>query len=289
MMIAHFKYTHIDLWDFVDNGNHIPYDVELNEIHGSQWTEEQKQIFMLNSKALDVLSCALSEEVYTKVLEELVGTLKVHEQELQQDEGTKKGKYLALNAYKLKKVPLSKEFSSRPSSKSVSKALSMDNSSNKEFEEESNEDDELALISRKIRKMWKNKSRSKWKNSSKKSSIICYECKKPRHFKSECLKLEKSKDKYKHYMSKDKKGLMSTWENLDDTTFDEEGEEEAKLCLMAYTTYEESESKQNEINLNYHESLKKTYHKLFLSLSIISKAYKNLQKSLRNCPKITIN
>jgi len=90
-------------------------------------------------------------------------------------------------------------------------------------------------------------------------------------------------------MSKDKKGLMSTWENLDDTTFDEEGEEEAKLCLMAYTTYEESESKQNEINLNYHESLKKTYHKLFLSLSIISKAYKNLQKSLRNCPKITIN
>ncbi|KAL5165271.1 hypothetical protein HKD37_18G050421 [Glycine soja] len=155
MMIAHFKYTHIDLWDFVDNGNHIPYDVELNEIHGSQWTEEQKQIFMLNSKALDVL-------------EELVGTLKVHEQELQQDEGTKKGKYLALNAYKLKKVPLSKEFSSRPSSKSVSKALSMDNSSNKEFEEESNEDDELALISRKIRKMWKNKSRSKWKNSSKK-------------------------------------------------------------------------------------------------------------------------
>jgi len=67
MMIAHFKYTHIDLWDFVDNGNHIPYDVELNEIHGSQWTEEQKQIFMLNSKALDVLSCALSEEVYTKV------------------------------------------------------------------------------------------------------------------------------------------------------------------------------------------------------------------------------
>jgi len=42
-------------------------------------------------------------------LEELVGTLKVHEQELQQDEGIKKGKSLALNAQKVKKVPSFKE------------------------------------------------------------------------------------------------------------------------------------------------------------------------------------
>ena len=41
-MIAHFESIHINLWDVVENGNHIPYDVELNEIPMSQWMEEQK-------------------------------------------------------------------------------------------------------------------------------------------------------------------------------------------------------------------------------------------------------
>ena len=31
-IIAHFESIHIDLWDMVENGNHIPYDDELNEI-----------------------------------------------------------------------------------------------------------------------------------------------------------------------------------------------------------------------------------------------------------------
>ena len=100
----------------------------------------------------------------------------------------------------------------------------------------------MAFISRKIRKMWKNKSGPEWKNSSKKvfklkedrekSSVICYKCNKPGHFKSERLELEKSKDK---------KSLMSTWEDLDDTTSDEEGEKEINLCLMVDTTSEELE------------------------------------------------
>ena len=100
----------------------------------------------------------------TMSLEEPVGTLKVHEQELQQDEGIKKGKSLALSAQKAKKAPSSEESSSRPLSKSVSKALSMENSSEEEFDE----DDELAFISTKIRKMCKNKSGSRLKKSSKK-------------------------------------------------------------------------------------------------------------------------
>ncbi|KAH1069198.1 hypothetical protein GYH30_006691 [Glycine max] len=115
--------------------------------------------------------------------------------------------------------------------------------------------------------MWKSKRGSKWNNSSKKvfkerkdkenSSIICYECKKPGHFKSECPNLEKSKDKKKYYKSKEKKGLMSTWEDLDDTLSDEEGEEEANLCLMANTTFRESKSDQkDEVDFNDPKSLK---------------------------------
>ena len=39
------------MWDVVDNGNHILFDEELNEIPRNQWTEEKKQRFLLNSKA----------------------------------------------------------------------------------------------------------------------------------------------------------------------------------------------------------------------------------------------
>ena len=184
-------------------------------------------------------------------LKKLIGILKVHEKELQQDEGVNKGKSLAPNTQKARKAPSSKKSLFRSSSKSVSMALSVDNSSNDESKQESEEDNELTFVSRKIRKMWKNKSGSRWKNSSmkvfkekkdkEKSSIIGYECKKPRHFKLECPKLEKSKDKYKHYKSKEKKNLMSIGEDLDDTTSNEDKEEEVNLCLMDDTTSEELE------------------------------------------------
>ena len=62
------------------------------------------------------------------------------------------------------------------------------------------------------------------------------------HFKSECLDLEKSKDNKKYFKSKDKKILMSAWEDLDSTSYDKEEEEEANICLMADTTFEEFES-----------------------------------------------
>ena len=74
--------------------------------------------------------------------EKLVGALKVHEQELQHDEGPKREKSLALNSQKHKKVSLSKEKASRSSSK----ALKDDDSFDEEFEEEYDED-ELTFIS----------------------------------------------------------------------------------------------------------------------------------------------
>ncbi|KAH1260697.1 hypothetical protein GmHk_02G003764 [Glycine max] len=120
--------------------------------------------------------------------------------------------------------------------------------------------------------MWKNKSGLR-PNSSKK--LV--------HFKSKCLKLEKSKDKYKHYKSK---SLMSSWEDMDNTPFNEKVEGEANLCLMDDTTSEESESEQEKVDLDDPKSLRQTYHKLLSNSSIISKAYK---KNLRNYPKIILN
>ena len=134
---------------------------------------------------------------------------------------------------------------------------------------------------------WKNSSRSvpKEKKDKEKSSIIFYECKKLLHFKFECPELEKSQDKKKHFKTKEKKGLMSTWEDLDDTSSNEE-EEEVNLCLIANTTSEEFESDQeDEVNLDDPESLKKAYHELLSNSSILSKAYKNLQKDFKNLSK----
>ena len=67
-----------------------------------------------------------------------------------------------------------------------------------------------------------------------KSSIVGQECKKPRYFKSEYPNLEKSENKKKFFKTKEKKGLMSMWEDMDDTSFDEE----ANICLMTDITSE---------------------------------------------------
>jgi len=66
-MISHFESIHINPWDVVENANRIPYDVEFNEIPQSQWMKEQKQRFLLNSKARNTLLCVLFKEEYTKV------------------------------------------------------------------------------------------------------------------------------------------------------------------------------------------------------------------------------
>ncbi|KAG4921627.1 hypothetical protein JHK82_050590 [Glycine max] len=155
-------------------------------------------------------------------LEELVGILKVDKQELAQDERTKKGKSLALTTQRPKCNSASKE--------SSSKALAINDALEEEYDDDDSdeEDEKLSLITRKIRKMWKNKNSSRFNSFSKrsfhkkeKSAIICYECKKPGHFKNKFFKSKK-------------KSLMSTWEDLD-----EDNEEEANLLLDASSNDED--------------------------------------------------
>lgn len=58
--------------------------------------------------------------------------------------------------------------------------------------------------------------------------MLCYECKKPCHFKVECLQL---KDKKKFFKMKSK-NLMGTQEDLDSSKEEETGEE-ANLCIWS--------------------------------------------------------
>ena len=59
LMISHFEYIRKDWWDVVENIDYIPYSDQLNEI--------PKLRFFLNTKAMNVMVCAFSEEEYKKV------------------------------------------------------------------------------------------------------------------------------------------------------------------------------------------------------------------------------
>ncbi|RDX82208.1 hypothetical protein CR513_37015, partial [Mucuna pruriens] len=106
-------------------------------------------------------------------MEELLGTLKLRE-----NKGQKKGKSIALKGQKAPKG-------------SLSKALKVKESSNEAYEKEGSDEDEFSFILGKIHSMWKKIGGSKWKKcqrsspkkSKAKSQVVCYKCKKPRHFK----------------------------------------------------------------------------------------------------------
>ncbi|KAG5054364.1 hypothetical protein JHK85_006874 [Glycine max] len=104
-----------------------------------------------------------------------------------------------------------------------------------------------------------------------KSFIVCNECKKPEHFKSECPDLEKNQDMKKFFSTKEKKGLMK------------EDDEEANIWMMADITFEGFELYQkDEVNFDDPKSLRKAYHELLSYSYIVSKAYKNLRRDFKN-------
>ncbi|EOY08823.1 Uncharacterized protein TCM_024059 [Theobroma cacao] len=110
---------------------------------------------------------------------------------------------------------------------------------------------ELAMVAKRFRKLmgqrdrrlakkgYKREQSSSWKNiskndSNKKEDIICYECKKPGHFRSECPMLKEETPK-KNKKSK-KAMVVATWSDSDVLSSDveeEKVERRANLCLMA--------------------------------------------------------
>ncbi|GAV59053.1 zf-CCHC domain-containing protein/UBN2 domain-containing protein [Cephalotus follicularis] len=119
-----------------------------------------------------------------------------------------------------------------------------------ENEDVSDEDEAMALITTQFKKFLKSQKGKKTfkkypqkQESTKKEEVICNECNKPGHYKSDCPKLKKKEQfKKNKEQSKKKKAMVATWSDCDYSSSDEESdEEEENIALMAIENEEEDE------------------------------------------------
>ena len=119
------------------------------------------------------------------------------------------------------------------------------------------QEEEFALLTRKFKmfvtkkKFSKNpykKDDSKDFSNKRESDIICYECKKSGHIKSECPILKKANKRFKNKS----KAMVATWSDSDDSSDDDDVEEVVNLCLMAFEdNKEEEDNEENEVSGSY--------------------------------------
>ncbi|XP_057999301.1 uncharacterized protein LOC131178357 [Hevea brasiliensis] len=273
----------VDLWDVVENGPFTPTKV-VKGVHvakpNGEWSEQEKKKVALNDKAIHVLFCTLSRSECNKLDEtisqmydrfvEIIGRIKSLGKTFTNKELIKKilrslpkewlpkvtshkdSKDLSkvqldelLENFIDYEMTLKKEQFEEPSKakKNIVFNVFSKNSSdkNEEFDEE-----ELALVTRRIRRMLcKNKKFILKRNfkkdkgeSSKKDLIICYEFNKLSHIETKCLKLKKPSKKFK------KKALKATWNESSDSKDKEIGNKVANICFMVM------EESSNEVTLS---------------------------------------
>ena len=143
-------------------------------------------------------------------------------------------------------------------------------------------DDDLALLTRKFKKFIK---RNKFKNDTenklepKKDQVICYECKKPGHYKSDCPQSKKRTSK--------KKALKATWD--DSSASEEEESNTEQVAHYALMAIREEVTNLIDADLSFDELLN-AFHDLFDECKIISRKYKLLKNKhdslVRNFDKL---
>ncbi|GAV91750.1 zf-CCHC domain-containing protein/UBN2 domain-containing protein [Cephalotus follicularis] len=141
-----------------------------------------------------------SKDLNTLPLEELLGSLMTHKMTIKNHEDDEE------------------------QDKTKKKVIAFKSSTVDSSEEES--DDEMALITRIFKKFLakkkfggKNvKKSTPSKSETKKEEIICFECNKPGHYKSECPRLKKDKKK---------RAMLATWSDSDESSSEEEENQES--------------------------------------------------------------
>ena len=126
----------------------------------------------------------------------------------------------------------------------------------KENSSDENFDDDLALLTRKFERFIK---RNKFKNDTKnkfepkKEQVICYECKKLGHFKSECPQAKRRQPK--------KKALKATWDNSS-ASEEEEPTNTEQVVHYALMAIGDEVTSSLDANLTFDE-LSNAFHELF--------------------------
>ncbi|RDX66798.1 hypothetical protein CR513_54401, partial [Mucuna pruriens] len=96
------------------------------------------------------------------------------------------------------------------------------------------------------------------------------------------MNLGKGKKTRKRNPSSKKKGLMTTWEDLD-LSLSEDEDEEGNLCLMTDTTSKDEDDE--EVTFNDLNCLQIAYQELFSNSSTLSIGYKELKKKISKLSK----
>jgi len=130
------------------------------------------------------------------------------------------------------------------------KSLAFKASENEE-DTDSDEEDEIALFTRKFRKYLK---KGKFKNSSFKNSnesSMCFNCNKPGHFKKDCPLLRQrfnpSTNDSKKFNKFKKKALAATWDDSNSSSSDEEEIEENQKAYMCFMAQDNEVSENSEL------------------------------------------
>ncbi|WRX14525.1 GAG-pre-integrase domain - like 6 [Theobroma cacao] len=224
----------------------------------------------IRSQRLTAICKAKDLNVIT--LDEICGSLLTHELELKEEEEEDKRE-------------------AKETKKSITLKASI-------FEEEldslsCDDDEELAIVVRKFKKFigqrnqrlaykgYKRNQSSSWRTknkneSNKKEELICFECKKPRHFRSECPLLKEETPKKN---KKSKKAIVAmTWLDSDTSSSDdkkEKAEERVNLCLMARD--DESEVSLTPYDISSDE-LQEGHECLYDEFEKLASKYKTLKK-----------
>jgi hypothetical protein len=197
-----------------------------------------------------------SKDLTQLKLEDLIGSLRAHESILLEDKPLKK-KMTALDCQ---------------SEETQSDIFYEDNTLEEDNEEE------LALLSRRIQRLMQRRNqlkKSPFKRNAVKtevdmSKIQCYGCNQFGHYKNECPKLKQKKPPFK------KKSMMATWDELEETS--DEEDQEANVCLM-------TRSETEEVNFEPCSSCQKTeylFDNLFHDTHILNQKNSQLKDELSN-------
>ncbi|GAV91776.1 zf-CCHC domain-containing protein [Cephalotus follicularis] len=185
-------------------------------------------------------------------------------------------------------ISIKKKDDDEKKEKRKKKVVAKKSFTNEESEDDS--DEELALITRKFKRFLANKKKFGGKpykkthpqkrETSKLDEIICYECNKSGHFKSDCPRLKKKEQ------IKKKKALLATWEDNNNSSSDEETQEEvAQLGLMAI------EEEEDNVEISYDELIVivEKYSSIISSLKKKVKSLTNANMTLKKTTLIMIN